>query len=115
MMRIQGDNTMEKLKRERLKAKGWQVGSVQEFLNLSDEESEFIEVKLALSHQLLQKRKNKHLTQIQLANLIKSSQSRVAKMERGDKTVSIDLLIRSLFALGTSKKELASTILSPGY
>lgn len=106
---------MEKSKLEKLKAKGWQVGSVQNFLHLSDEEAEFIEVKLALSRYLEQKRKTKHLTQSQVAHLIKSSQSRVAKMEQGDSTVSVDLLVRSLIALGTSKKELASSILSFSY
>jgi DNA-binding XRE family transcriptional regulator len=106
---------MEKLKKERLEKNGWKIGSAQDFLKLSDEESEFVEVKLALSHYLQQKRRTCHLTQHQLADLIKSSQSRVAKMEHGDTTVSIDLLIRSLFALGTTKKEIASSILSPGY
>jgi hypothetical protein len=43
--------------------------------------------------------------------MLASSQSRVAKMEKGDPSVSIDLLIRSLFNLGMSKKYLAQILL----
>ena len=89
---------------------GWRVGTVAEFLDLSDEESDYIEMKLALSEKLKEKRARTNLTQAQLAKAIKSSQSRVAKMEAGDPTVSIDLLVKSLLALGVSKKELGRTI-----
>ena len=58
------------------------------------------------------RRKRRRLTQVQLAKLIKSSQSRVAKMERGDPAVSIDLLIRSHLALGASNRDLAEVISS---
>jgi transcriptional regulator with XRE-family HTH domain len=54
---------------------------------------------------------SKKLTQAELARILNSSQSRVAKMEAGDPTVSIDLLIKSLLALGVSKKELGRSIL----
>jgi transcriptional regulator with XRE-family HTH domain len=64
---------------------------------------------------LEKKRKVKHLTQHQLAEILSSSQSRVAKMEKGDTSVSLDLLIRSLLALGTSRNELASAIVSGNY
>lgn len=94
-------------KRRALEAKGWKVGSRREFLNLSTEEAHYVELKLLLSKHLLSTRKQKHLTQLELARLIKSSQSRVAKMEAGDPSVSLDLLIRSLFVLGTSPKRLA--------
>lgn len=93
-------------KRKRLEDKGWKVGDVKEFLNLSAEEIAYIETKLALSKNLKSYRQMKGLTQIEFANKIKSSQSRVAKMESGDSSVSIDLLIQSLFALGASKKQL---------
>jgi DNA-binding XRE family transcriptional regulator len=97
---------MNNTKRKRLEAKGWKLGNVQEFLNLSPEETAYIELKLALSKNLQDYRKAKRLTQTELARRIKSSQSRVAKMESGDPSVTIDLLIRSLFALGASKKRL---------
>lgn len=102
--------TMDKRKREKLAKKGWKVGSVAEFLDLSAEEISYIEMKLALSEELRVRRRRKRLTQADLAKAIESSQSRVAKMEAGDPTVSIDLLIKSLLALGVSKKELGRTI-----
>lgn len=101
---------MDKRKNEKLAKKGWKVGSVAEFLDLSAEESTYIEMKLALSEKLRERRQRRNLTQAQLAKAIQSSQSRVAKMEAGDPTVSIDLLVKSLLALGVSKKELGRTI-----
>jgi DNA-binding XRE family transcriptional regulator len=101
---------MDKRKREKLAKKGWKVGSVAEFLDLSAEEVSYIEMKLALSEKLRERRRRKRLTQAELAKVIESSQSRVAKMEAGDPTVSIDLLVMSLLALGVSKKELGRTI-----
>ncbi len=101
---------MNKGKKAKLAKKGWKTGSVAEFLDLSDEEAAYIEMKLALSEKLRERRRRKRLTQAQLAEAIESSQSRVAKMEAGDPTVSIDLLVKSLLALGMSKKELGRTI-----
>lgn len=101
---------MDKRKQARLAKKGWKVGTVANFLDLSAEESDYIEMKLALSEKLKERRARKKLTQAELASAIESSQSRVAKMEAGDPTVSIDLLVKSLLALGVSKKELGRTI-----
>jgi DNA-binding XRE family transcriptional regulator len=98
---------MKTAKRKRLEAKGWKLGNAHDFLNLYLEESAYVEVKLALSKRLREARRNKNLSQAQLAQLLKSSQSRVAKMEAGDPTVSLDLLVRSLLALGASRKTLA--------
>ncbi|MBF8247411.1 MAG: helix-turn-helix transcriptional regulator [Bacteroidetes bacterium] len=97
---------MDKNKRERLEAAGWKVGSVREFLGLSDMEEALVELKLQLAKNLQKRRQGKKLTQIELARRIKSSQSRVAKMEAGDPSVSLDLLIRSLLALGASSKSI---------
>lgn len=101
---------MNKLKREKLAKKGWKLGSADEFLELSTEESAYLEMKLTLSGKLKEKRIRKKLTQAEFARLIHSSQSRIAKMEAGDPTVSVDLLIKSLLALGVSKKELGRSI-----
>src|SRR4030065_1429911 len=105
---------MKNAKKKRLETKGWKVGTVAEFLQLSPEESAYIEMKLALSKNLQGRRKEKSLTQEQLARLLKSSQSRVAKMEAADPSVSLDLLVRSLLALGTSEKDLAKVIAASG-
>ena len=104
---------MKKAKRARLEAAGWKVGTVRQFLGLSDEEAAFVDLKLALARSLRSRRERKGLTQNQLAELIESSQSRVAKMEAGDRTVSLDLLVRSLLAMGTTKRELARIIAAP--
>jgi DNA-binding XRE family transcriptional regulator len=101
---------MKSSKQKALEAKGWKVGTVSDFLGLSKEESNFIEVKLLLSKSLEKRRKTKKLTQEKLAELIKSSQSRVAKMEKGDPTVSLDLLFKSHFALGTTKNQIAKIL-----
>jgi len=101
---------VNKRKKSRLERKGWKVGNAADFLDLSEEEAAYIDMKLALSDKLRARRVRVRMTQEQLAKLIQSSQSRVAKMETGDPTVSIDLLVKSLLALGVSKKELARTI-----
>jgi len=102
--------TVNKTKRARLERKGWKFGGAYEFLQLSAEELAYIELKLALSDKLKAKRLSKRLTQAEFAQIVNSSQSRVAKMEAGDPAVSIDLLIKSLLALGVSKKELGRSI-----
>lgn len=102
--------TVSNAKREKLEGRGWRFGSADEFLELSPEESAYIELKLALSDKLRAKRLSKKLTQVDLARIMNSSQSRVAKMEAADPAVSIDLLIKSLLALGVSKKELGRSL-----
>jgi len=99
-----------KKKITKIKKAGWRVGTAADLLGLSGEEAAYVEMKVALALQLQRRRKAKHLTQEQLAKLIHSSQSRVAKMEKHDPTVSIDLLVKSLLALGTSPDEVAQAI-----
>jgi predicted XRE-type DNA-binding protein len=103
---------MKKTKKERLKKAGWKVGTAGEFLDLSPEQEAYIELKLALAAYLKNRRERKNLTQTQLARFLHSSQSRIAKMEAGDPTVSVDLLLRSLLQLGTSPKQIAKIISS---
>ena len=101
---------MKATKRKKLESKGWKVGSVEDFLELSSEEVAYIEMKHALSNSLKERRTKEKLSQVEVAKIFKTSQSRVAKMEAGDPSVSIDLLVKSLFALGASPKELAKAI-----
>ena len=101
---------MQQAKRTRLEAAGWTTGSAGDFLELTPEEEASIEMKIALAQQLKTLRKRRHMSQVTLAKLIHSSQSRVAKMEAGSASVSIDLLVKSLLALGASRKDLASAI-----
>jgi len=103
---------MKQTKRNKLEAKGWKIATAADFLELTPEEVTFIEMKMSLSQSLKEMRKRKRLSQVAFAKLIKSSQSRVAKMETGSASVSIDLLIKSLIALGASQKDLAKAISS---
>lgn len=93
--------------KKRLESVGWKSSSVQEILGLDKADMEYIEMKLALSRRLRELRAKKNLTQTSLATALETSQSRVAKMEKGDPTVSIDLLLQALFRLGATRKELA--------
>jgi ribosome-binding protein aMBF1 (putative translation factor) len=104
---------MRKQKQKQLRAKGWKVGTVREFLGLSDEESAYIELKIKLAAGLRQRRQQKALSQLDLAAKLQSSQSRVAKMEARDPSVSLDLLIRSLISLRTTERELSQIITTP--
>jgi DNA-binding XRE family transcriptional regulator len=101
---------MRESKRKHLQAKGWKVGTTKQFLQLSDDEDAYIELRLKLAEGLKARRVGQGLTQVQLAKAVRSSQSRVAKMEAGDPTVSLDLLVRSLLVLGTTNRELAQII-----
>jgi len=101
---------MRKEKKARLERAGWKVGTVRDFLGLSASEEALVELKLTLSRGLKERRTRRNLTQAQLARLLRSSQSRVAKMEAGDPSVSIDLLIRSFLAMGATPKDLAQVI-----
>lgn len=102
---------MNARKRTRLEAKGWRVGSAEEFLDLSEEEAAYVDLKLTFGENLKKRRQQKNYTQVELAKLLKSNQSRVAKMEAGDPSVSLDLLVKSLLVLGMTKKDLAGMIL----
>ena len=101
---------MKTSKRAKLIAAGWAVGTTAEFLDLSPEEAAFVEMKVALGQSLRQWRTRNRLTQGELAKRLRSSQSRVAKMEAADPTVSVDLLLRSLLNLGAKSKDIAKAI-----
>jgi hypothetical protein len=101
---------MKKRTQDRLKAAGWAVGGAKEFLGLSEAEAALIEAKLRLSRALRDRRRRAGLSQEDLARRLRSSQSRVAKMEASDPSVSMDLLVRSFFVLGASSDDLARTI-----
>ena len=101
---------MGKSKKSRLEAAGWRVGDAAEFLELSAEEAAFIELKLALAAYLRDLRVQHGWTQTHVAKQLGSSQSRVAKMEAADASVSIDLLVKSLLTLGASRSKLGQVI-----
>ncbi len=97
-------------KRARLEAAGWTVGDTAEFLDLPPEQVAFIELKLALARHLRGVRIRSGRTQAEVAEILGSSQSRVARMEAADDSVSVDLLVISLLALGASRAEVGKVI-----
>ena len=101
---------MQADKRKKLERAGWTVGDAGDFLGLTLEERRFVDVKLALADGLRQRRETLGLTQLQAAERFGSSQSRVAKMEAADRTVSTDLLLKSLFTLGASPRDVAKLL-----
>ena len=101
---------MDSKKKKKLEAKGWATGDASDFLGLSPEEARFIDLKLALKDSLKAERLKQKITQVELAKMIGSSQSRVAKMEAGDPSVSVDLLLKALLTLGVTKKQLSKII-----
>ena len=103
---------MDEAARKRLEAAGWRFGTVQEFLGLTDEQAAYIEIRFQLSKSFRARRAESSLTQAEFAKCLGSSQSRVAKMERGDPSVSIGLLIRGLLALGASVQEIGAVVAS---
>ena len=98
---------MHAAKRKRLEAKGWKVGDVKDLLGLSDAEAQFVEMKARLAKAFAEQRRAR-FTQSEAATRIGSSQSRVAKMEAGDPSVSFDLLVRGLLSLGNKPRDLAA-------
>jgi ribosome-binding protein aMBF1 (putative translation factor) len=101
---------MRKEKRARLEKSGWRIGSSQDFLGLSKVESALIDIRLTLASALRRARLERHVSQAALAKQLGSSQSRVAKMEAGDASVSVDLLMRSLIVTGSTNAEIGRAI-----
>ncbi len=101
---------MRDSKQRTLATKGWKVGDAKDFLGLSASEEAYIDLHRKLAEGLKSRRSSRGVTQTELAQTLRSSQSRVTKMEAGDPTVSLDLLVKALLALGTSNRELAAII-----
>jgi DNA-binding XRE family transcriptional regulator len=105
---------MKAIKRKRLQAAGWKTGSAAEFLGLSASEATLVELKLALVGAVRQTRQRRGLSQIDLAQRMRSSQSRIAKIEAGDASVSLDLIVRALIAAGASRKDMEQAFVAIG-
>ncbi len=101
---------MEQHRKAKLEEKGFRVGTAAEFLGLKPEEETYIEIRLEISGLVKSQRKKRGLTQQQLARAIGSSQSRVAKMEAGEPSTSLDLMIKTLLRLGISKKQIGNLL-----
>lgn len=98
--------TMQAHKQRRLEAKGWKAADARDFLNLTPQEEAYIELRLTLAAGLKAHRIKRNVTQDKLAKALGSSQSRVAKMEAGDPTVSMDLIVKALLEPGVHSESL---------
>lgn len=101
---------MKATKRKKLEAAGWKVGSAAEFLELNDAEEMLVNMKLSLAKKVKELRQKKKITQTDLAQLLGSSQSRVAKLETADSSVSMELLVRSLATLGATQSQIGKIV-----
>jgi len=101
---------MKASKRKRLQSAGWKTGSAAEFLQLTEPEAALVELKLALVSAVRAARRKRRMSQIDLAQRMRSSQSRIAKIEAGDTSVSLDLIVRALLAAGASRKDVARAL-----
>lgn len=103
---------MDNNKLNRLKSQGWEVGNTANFLELSQEEIALIDFKIALIKRLKELRIKQNLSQESLAKKIKSSQSRIAKIEAGEQNISLDLILKTMFSLGATNQDLIEVIKS---
>ncbi|MDZ7773185.1 MAG: helix-turn-helix transcriptional regulator [Balneolaceae bacterium] len=101
---------MGKKQWKKLEKLGYRVGNNGDFLNLTPEEEAYIEIRLEISSLVKARRTQKGWTQEDLAEAMESSQSRVAKMEAGDPSTSLDLMIKALLKLGVSKQEIGKLL-----
>ena len=91
---------MDATKRKALEAAGWKVGDAGDFLEISDQERQLLDARVALALAIRRQREALHLSQKELGERLKTSQPRVAKIERAAPDVSMDQLVRAFTAAG---------------
>lgn len=101
---------LSKGRKAKLQKAGFKVGTVQEFLGLSDAEMMIIDMRIALGKRIRVVRERQQLTQSDLAKRIRSSQPRIAKIEAGEEGVSLDLMTKAALAVGMTRKQIAKAI-----
>ena len=98
---------MSKTRKEELAEAGFEETTIQKFLDLSDIDMKLIDLKIELGKLLKKQRKVKKLTQSQLADIVKTNQARIARIENADNSVSIDSILISLYSVGTKEKDIS--------
>lgn len=98
---------MNPQKRKALEAAGFRLGDAGDFLDLTEVERAIVDVRLEFSRRIREARAAHGLTQADLAHRMKSSQSRVAKLEAAAPDVSLDLMLRGFLAAGGTLADLA--------
>jgi predicted XRE-type DNA-binding protein len=91
---------MQTTKRKALVAAGWKIGDAADFLGMSAEESQLLDARVKLAMAIRQQREARGLSQKELGSRLKTTQPRVAKIERAASDVSMDQLVRAFTAAG---------------
>jgi predicted XRE-type DNA-binding protein len=100
---------MDAKKKKRLEAGGWRVGTVEEFLALSEAEMALIDMHIRLCDEIKRRLQAARMSQAELARHLETSASRLSNMLAG-KQVSTDALVRALFVLGATSREIGKVI-----
>jgi DNA-binding transcriptional regulator YiaG len=104
---------MNKEKQKALAAAGFDVMDAEDFLDLTEEERRLVDLKVALGKTVREMRVRNHLTQSEVAKRMKTSQSRVAKIEAASPGVSLDQMFRGLFAVGGTVADITCHAVRP--
>jgi DNA-binding transcriptional regulator YiaG len=91
---------MDATKRKALEAAGWKIGDAANFLGMSAEERQLLDARVMLAKAIRELRQAYRLSQKELGARLKTTQPRVAKIERAASDVSMDQLIRAFTAAG---------------
>ncbi len=91
---------MDTAKQRALQAAGWKIGDATDFLGMSNEERQLLNVRVELALAVRQQREIQRISQKELGAKLKTSQPRIAKIERAATDVSLDQLVRAFAAAG---------------
>jgi hypothetical protein len=91
---------MKQSKRKALEAAGWKIGDAADFLEMSPEERQLLDARVALALAVRRQRIASNLSQAELGRKLKTSQPRVVKIEHAAPDVSLDQLVRAFAAAG---------------
>ena len=101
---------MNATKKKKLESAGFRVGSVQEFLGLSDEETTLIDLKVRLVRMLRPTRERARVTQDELAQPHWIQPVARGENGRASPDVSLDLICKALLALGMTRQRIGKAI-----
>jgi len=96
---------MDSAEKKRLEADGWKFGTVAEFLEMTPEEAELMELRHTVRMRVREARLAQGITQGELAKRLKTSQPRIVALEGTATDVGLELGFRALFALGVKSSD----------
>lgn len=102
---------MTKEKRAKLEAAGFTLTDTKDWIGLTIDENKIVEMRVALAAEVEKVRKEKGITQLQLAERMGTKQSGVARMINNPNTSSIDNLMKALIAMGAQISRIAASLL----